>query len=115
MHEHIPTPLQIYKQICTIRSKNLENLLQSRVESERTRLNADPLTVIRKRIEAELIMASHLDYYYGKVIELETDVSAINYNVLLLELLIKKITFVKDKKVIFEFMVGDFERYFETL
>lgn len=97
--QNIPNELFVWKEIAAIQKAKFDKEFHSQVEAERTRLCSDPLDVIKKRVEANLIMDIHLDSYYGKILDLETDNSELaKYKGLLLEFLYRKIPIISPKE-----------------
>ncbi|KAJ3056720.1 Superkiller protein 3 [Rhizophlyctis rosea] len=82
----LPPPIETYWRIARLQEKEDEVFATREVQNRRQRLGADPLDVIKAKVEKEVVLTSQLDEVYNKIVELErergTDVTEVTSKLL---------------------------------
>ncbi|KAJ1973438.1 Superkiller protein 3 [Dimargaris verticillata] len=68
-NHHRPSDLEIWEHVISLQTALDDKTLEDEVQTRRSRLGADPLVILRVKIEREVIAQSQLDHYFEKWFE----------------------------------------------
>ncbi|KAJ3035493.1 Tetratricopeptide repeat protein 37 [Rhizophlyctis rosea] len=69
-------PIETWRRIANVQEKADELTTAREIQNRRQRLGADPLEVIKEKVEQEVVLASQLEEAYEKIINLEREQGA---------------------------------------